>query len=112
MSNHVALLITGLAFVMLWLWYWFYFESAFILAPVIGFAQIVVFLVLSKNYKIGSIIFAIMSISLLVVLSQTSETASMLAASANVFLFTCLASAVVHTVYGFVAGERRKTVTA
>ena len=112
MPNRVALLLTGLAFVMLWVWFWFYSGSAFTLAPYIGFAQIVVFMVLSKNYKLGGIIFGVMSVSLAVVLVQTSETLSLLGASGNVYLSICLASAVMHAVYGIVVGERRKTVHA
>jgi hypothetical protein len=112
MLKRIALITTGSAFVMLWVWFWFYSGSAFTLAPHIGFAQIVVFMVLSKNYELGGIIFGVMSVSLIVVLSQTSETASLLGASGNVYLSICLASAVVHAVYGIVVGERRKTVHA
>ncbi|MGI0013420.1 MAG: hypothetical protein ACREBU_08280 [Nitrososphaera sp.] len=114
MSHRYILLATGLAFLISWLFVTFYTiasESNFLVTVPLAAIQVLTFMMITSNYKVGIAILSLMAVSLLLSITIVSAPIIVFNVFLDVFFLTSLTSAILHSMYGFVKKER-KTVQA
>jgi hypothetical protein len=108
------LFITGLAFLITWLIATFYTVAAelnFLVTLPLVVIQVMTFMLITNDYRVGAVILSSMAVLLLVSVTVVYQPTFIFSLSIDAYFLAGLVSAGLHTTYGFVKKESKTIQT-